>query len=144
MDAGDKPLTELELADSSGVPVDFIRQLVAEKLVTPAADGRFPRRYARRVRLFRGIHASGVGLDSIRMLFEGRLADVDSGDMFMPQPSPRSQRTFADFRAGLGERAQVFDQIWSIFGFPEPGSDDHLGLEDEEAMASLLGAWGDP
>src|SRR5262245_40061710 len=125
MDAGDQPLTELELAESSGVPVDFIRQLVAEKLVTPATDGRFPRRYAWRVRRFPVMHASGVGLGSIRRLFEGRLADVDAGDMFMPQPSPTSKRTFADFRAALGERAQVFDQIWSIFGFPEPGSDDH-------------------
>jgi adenylate cyclase len=141
IDLGNEPLTEAELAESSGVTVDFVRQLVAERIISGGSDGRFPRRYARRVRLWHGVHASGVGFDAIRSL--RGVAEADYGDRWMPHPSPRSPRRFADFRASLGERAELFDQIWPILGLPEPAPDDHLGVDDEEAITRFLETWGD-
>jgi hypothetical protein len=62
--------------------------------------------------------------------------------VFLP-PTPRSQRTYREFRESLGERAEQLDRLIALLGLAEPSFDRHLRLDDEAMLSDFLDAWGD-
>jgi adenylate cyclase len=136
-------LTREELAFEADVPIELIDRIAEAGIFGPGPDGTFPARYVRRTTHIKGLLESGLTLDSVRHIIDRGLGDFDSGDRFLPHPSPRSKQTVAEFLESLGDQAELFHQAYAILGFSEPPPEHHLRLEDETIMRRFVEAFTD-
>jgi adenylate cyclase len=136
-------LTEEQLAGEGGATVAFIRRLADAGFVHPESDGRFARRLVRRVRLIHGFEQAGLDLGLVRQLVGDGFLDFDLGDEVWGPPAGRSGRTVRDFGASLGDRDELFSQVYAVLGFPEPTGDTRLLVDDEQVLSRFLDVWGD-
>src|SRR4029453_4351047 len=57
------------------------------------------------------------------------------------EPGPRSGRTFAEFQASAGPRAQLLPAIYEVLGLPKPDPGAAIHRDEEELFERFLDAW---
>ncbi len=141
--SANEPLTEEQLAGEGGASVDFVRRLADAGFLQPDTDGRFAPRLIRRVRLIHGFEQAGLDLGLVRQLVTDGFLDFNVGDAVWGLPAGRSVRTVRDFGASLGDREELFSQVYAVLGFPEPTEETRLLVDDEQVLSRFLDVWGD-
>jgi len=141
--SANEPLTEEQLAGEGGASVDFVRRLADAGFLQPDTDGRFAPRFIRRVRLIHGFEQAGLDLGLVRQLVTDGFLDFNVGDAVWGLPAGRSVRTVRDFGASLGDREELFSQVYAVLGFPEPTEETRLLVDDEQVLSRFLDVWGD-
>jgi adenylate cyclase len=130
-------LTEDELVRHSGASRQRVRELCALGIVGGGdADTSFRSGDVLRLQLVDELEASGIPASRIaEAMAEGALslAYLD----LLPDPPPRSDRTYAEACAELGVRFGLLERVYAAFGLPRPESEERLREDDLRIVSGL-------
>jgi adenylate cyclase len=137
-------LTEAEIAERSGCPVERIGEL--EKLgilVRRDEDGPFSAKDVHRVHLMKAFEEAGIDLEVIaRGIAAGKVSYENVG-LLLPEPAAFST-SYEDLARQTGRSAELVRRLVTEFGLPQ--SDPDLGrLRDDDVpmLRELLDVWAD-
>src|SRR5215211_2054755 len=131
-----------ELARETGSSEDRVRWMTDFGLITPDDDGRYSVGDALAVKMTSALIVSGVPAESIeRAATEGILKFERTGEYLPYEPEPRSQRTFAEFQATAGRRAELLPAVYEVLGLPKPDPAAPIHRDEEELFERFLDAW---
>ena len=131
-----------EVAIEAACPEDRVHWLTGLRLITPGEDGRFTVGAVLVVKMASGLLGSGVPAGSIeRAATEGFLRFQRTDEYLPYEPGPRSGRTFAEFQASAGPRAERLPAIYEVLGLPKPDPGAPIHRDEEELFERFLDAW---
>jgi adenylate cyclase len=133
-------LTAAQVAREASAPEAYVRELVDAGMLAAGADGLHGPDDVSRVRLAHELAPGGIGIDDLQWLIdEGKLQLID-----IPRMGPDSEpsgRTFAGFRADLGDKGELLPAIYAAFGLGLPAPDALMQVSEEEAIRGFLDVW---
>lgn len=136
-------LTEAEIAERSGFPVERIGELVELGiLVRRDEDGPFSARDVHRVRLMKAFEDAGIDLDVIaRGIAAGKISYENVG-LLLPEPAAFST-SYEDIARRTGRSPELIKRLVTEFGLPQ--SDPDMGIRDDDVpvLLELLDVWAD-
>ena len=131
-----------EVADEAACPEERVHWLTGLRLITPEKDGRFTFGAVLVVKMVSALLESGVAAESIgRAASEGFLRFQRTDEYLPYEPGPRSGRTFADYQASAGPRAELLPAIYEVLGLPKPDPRAPIHRDEEELFERFLDAW---
>jgi class 3 adenylate cyclase len=111
-------------------------------LITPDENDRFTFGAVLVVKMVSALLDSGVPAGSIeRAANEGFLRFQRTDEYLPSEPGPRSRRTFAEFQASAGPRADLLPAIYEILGLPQPDPGTPIHEDEEDLFERFLDAW---
>ncbi|HYV01562.1 MAG TPA: adenylate/guanylate cyclase domain-containing protein [Actinomycetota bacterium] len=131
-----------ELSAETGVSVDRIHWIAAIGVIRPREPGRFTAADGFRAKMLDALLESGISreqLETAARIGSLHLEHID--DYILFEPSSRSDRTFADFLSGFGDRGALIPAVYQVLGIPQPDPDAHLPLAEEELVGDFVEAW---
>ena len=111
-----RTITAAELADEAGATEALVGQLVAMGALHEVAPGRHELADIARVESVLRLLEAGIGLDVLAAPVVAEFANLDHIGRYYPEPAPRSGRTYAQFKASLGDRARLLGPVYAAFG----------------------------
>jgi adenylate cyclase len=112
------------------------------RLLTPDEDGRFTFGAVLSVKMAMALLLTGVPSESIERAAAEGLLKFQRTDEYLPyQPGRRSSRTFADFQASAGSRAQLLPAVFEVLGLPKPDPNAPIHVDEEALLERFLEAW---
>ena len=132
---GDEALTEAEVAERTGSPIERIRELVDLGILEPR-EGMFVRRDVLQARLVNDLAEMGIGTAALATA-------VAKGELSLAvlqhagRRPPRGDRTYRALADDLGVAPETFLRVWIAFGLPQPDLDELVREEDLEAVRML-------
>jgi adenylate cyclase len=131
-----------EVADEAACPEDRVRWITSIGLIAPDDDGRFSLGDVLAVKMTSALLETGVPAASIeRAAAEGMLRFRRTDEYLPYEPGPRSQRTFAEFRASAGPRAEMLPAVYEVLGLPKPDPSAPIHVDEEALLERFLDAW---
>jgi adenylate cyclase len=131
-----------EAADEAACPEERVHWLTGLRLITPEEDGRFSFGAVLVTKMVSALLGSGVPEESIeRAATEGFLRFQRTDEYLPYEPGPRSGRTFAEFQASAGPRAELLPAIYEVLGLPPPDPGAPIHQDEEELFERFLDAW---
>lgn len=131
-----------EIAAEAGCGEDQVLWLAGLGLLTADELGRFTHGSVLAVKMVSALLESGVTAETIEhaaaegMLSFGRL------DEYLPyEPGPRSDRSFTEFQAAAGPRAELLPAVYEVLGLPQPDPSAPLHVDEELMFGRFLDAW---
>ena len=137
-----RTLTTAELVAEAGATEEVVERLVAMGSLHEVAPGRHELADIARVESVMRLIDAGIGLDVYEAPIVARFANLDFIGRYYLEPAPRSDRTYAEFRASFGPRAHLLGPVYAAFGLPEPVDDRPLRIDEEEAVTGFIESWG--
>jgi adenylate cyclase len=135
MPAPGDTLTEDEVAERSGAPVERIRELAQLGLLGSGA-GTFRRRDVLLARVIVDLTATGIEAQDLATA-------VDAGELSFAhlesagRRHPRAETTFGRLVDELGTDFETLEAIFIAFGLPQPRRDERIRQEDLQALKTL-------
>jgi class 3 adenylate cyclase len=134
--------TAAEVASEAACPEERIGWLTAIGLLTPDEDGRFTFGAVLAVKMASALLETGVPAESIERAATERLLSFQRTDEYLPyEPGPRSGRTFAEFQASAGPRAELLPAVYEVLGLPKPDPSAPIHRDEEAMFERFLDAW---
>ena len=131
-----------EVADEAACQDVRVHWLTGLRLITPQEDGRFTFGAVLVAKMASALLESGVSAESIeRAATEGFLRFQRTDEYLPYEPGPRSRRTFAEFQASAGPRAELLPAIYEVLGLPKPDPGAPIHRDEEELFERFLDAW---
>jgi adenylate cyclase len=131
-----------ELADEAACPDERVHWLTGLRLITPDEDGRFTFGAVLVVKMVSALLQSGVPAESIERAANEGFLKFQRTDEYLPyEPGPRSGRTFAEFQASAGPRAELLPAVYEVLGLPKPDPGAPIHRDEEELFERFLDAW---
>jgi class 3 adenylate cyclase len=111
-------------------------------LIGPDEGGRFTRGAVLAVKMASALLEAGVPAGSIERAATEGLLSFRRTDEYLPhEPGPRSERTFAEFQATAGPRAELLPAVYEVLGLPKPDPSAPIHLDEEALFERFLDAW---
>ena len=136
-------LTEAEIAERSGCPVERIGELEELGiLVRRDEDGPFSAKDVHRVRLMKAFEEAGIDLEVIaRGIAAGKVSYENVG-LLLPEPAAFST-SYEDLAQRTGRSPELVKRLVTEFGLPQ--SDPDMGIRDDDVqvLLDLLDVWVD-
>lgn len=111
-------------------------------LIGPDEEGRFSRGAVLAVKMASALLEAGVPAGSIERAATEGLLSFRRTDEYLPHESgPRSERTFAEFQASAGPRAELLPAVYEVLGLPKPNPSAPIHLDEEAIFERFLDAW---
>lgn len=136
-----RTLSAAELADETGTTAEHIARIVEIGALHELSPGRHEAADIPRVETILRLEEAGIGLDVLGSSIVTRFANLEYIGRYFLEPQPRSERTFAEFRASLGAQGDLLGAVYTAFGLPEPAADARLRVDEERIMAGFLDVW---
>lgn len=131
-----------ELADEAACPEERVHWLTGLRLITPDEDGRFTFGAVLVVKMVSALLGSGVPAESIERAANEGFLKFQRTDEYLPyEPGPRSGRTFAEYQASAGPRAELLPAIHEVIGLPKPDPGAPIHRDEEDLFERFLDAW---
>ncbi len=131
-----------ELADEAACPEERVHWLTGLRLITPDERGRFTFGAVLVVKMVSALLQSGVPAESIERAANEGFLKFQRTDEYLPyEPGPRSGRTFAEFQASAGPRAELLPAVYEVLGLPKPDPGAPIHRDEEELFERFLDAW---
>jgi adenylate cyclase len=131
-----------EVAAEAACPEDRVRWITSVGLIAPDDDGRFSLGDVLAVKMTSALLETGVPAASIeRAAAEGMLRFRRTDEYLPYEPGPRSQRTFAEFQATAGPRAEMLPAVYEVLGLPKPDPSAPIHADEEALLERFLDAW---
>ena len=131
-----------ELAEEAACPEERVHWLSGLRLITPGEHGRFTFGAVLVVKMVSALVGSGVPAESIERAANEGFLKFQRTDEYLPyEPGPRSGRTFAEFQASAGPRAELLPAVYEVLGLPKPGPGTPIHRDEEELFERFLDAW---
>jgi adenylate cyclase len=134
-------LSEAEIAERSGCPVERIEELVGLGILVPRdEDGPFSPKDTHRVRLMKAFEDAGIDLDLIaRGVGSGKLSYENLG-LYLPEPAALSQ-TAEELAAEVGRSPDLIARLLREFGLAQPEQGGKLREDEVVTLRELLEVW---
>jgi len=134
-------LSEAEIAERSGCPVERIEELVDLGILVPREEeGPFSAKDVHRVRLMQAFEDAGIDLELIaRGVASGKVSYENLG-LYLPEPAALS-RTAAELATEVGRSPELITRLLREFGIAQPGPDGRLREDEVTTLKELLGVW---
>jgi len=111
-------------------------------LIAPDEVGRFTFGAVLAVKMASALLASGVPAGSIETAATEGMLTFQRTDEYIPYaPGPRSERTFAEFQASAGPRAEMLPAVYEVLGLPKPDPSAPIHVDEERLFERFLEAW---
>jgi adenylate cyclase len=111
-------------------------------LIGPDEEGRFTHGAVLAVKMASALLEVGVPAGSIERAAAEGLLSFRRTDEYLPhEPGPRSRRTFAEFQASAGPRAELLPAVYEVLGLPKPDPSAPIHLDEEAMFERFLDAW---
>ena len=112
------------------------------RLLTPDEHGRFTFGAVLAVKMVSALMDSGIPAESIEHAAAEGLLSFQRTDEYLPyEPGPRSGRTFAEFQASAGPRAELLPAVYEVLGLPKPDPSAPIHIDEEAMFERFLDAW---
>jgi adenylate cyclase len=123
-----------EIAAEAGCLEDRVDWLATIGLITRDEHGRFTYGAVLAVKLVSALLEGGIATETIEHAAAEGLLSFRRTDEYIPrEPGSRSDRTFAEFQAAAGPRADLLPAVYEVLGLPKPDPSAPIHV-DEEAM----------
>ena len=133
-------VTAEELALEAGVEVDDVRRLAGAGALRPDENGLHLLTDVMQIRLIEALGAGGVGLEDVTWVIREQGMPLDRvSDMAAVAES--TGRTFEEFSATLGERADLLPAIYAAFGLAVPAPETIMRRDEVSVLAGFLEVW---
>jgi adenylate cyclase len=120
---------------------DELQLYIDAGIVDPDSAGRFSAGDLQRVRTVRAFIEAGVPWSAIETALREGLITFRYSDAFFLPPSERSGKTYAEFKAHLGDAGALLPNVYDALGMAEPPRDRPMRVLEEECLRELLDAW---
>jgi adenylate cyclase len=131
-----------EIAAEAACPEDRIGWLAEIGLLIPDEHGRFTFGAVLAVRMVSALLDSGIPPEAIKHAAgEGLLSFQRTDEHLLYEPGPRSTRTFAEFQAAAGPRADLLPAAYEVMGLPKPDPSAPIHVDEEAMLERLLEGW---
>src|SRR5512132_3476117 len=131
-----------EIAAEAACPEDRVHWLAAIGLIRPNQQGRFTYGDSLALKMVSALLESGLPAETIeRTAAEGLLAFQRTDEYLPYRPGPRSERTYADFQANAGPRAELLPAVYEVLGLAKPDPSAPIHLDEEALFERFLDAW---
>ena len=133
-------LTQAELAREADVEPAAIDELVAVGVLVKDPEGRFVAVDVSRVKLAHALREGGITPDDMLWAIETQRLPIDRvAEMFAP-PS-RSDHTFGELVALLGERGANLPAVYAALGLAVPPQEAAVPADEERLILRFLEVW---
>jgi adenylate cyclase len=131
-----------EVAAEAACPEERVRWMTRIGLITPDEHGRLTFGAVLAVRMASALLETGVPAESIERAATEGLLSFQRTDEYLPyEPGPRSERTFAEFQASAGPRAELLPAVYEVLGLPKPDPAAPIHSDEEAMFERFLDAW---
>jgi adenylate cyclase len=131
-----------EVAAEAACPEERVRWMTSIGLLSPDEDGRFTFGAVLAVKMASALLETGVPAGSIERAATEGLLTFQRTDEYLPhEPGPRSERTFAEFQARAGPRAELLPAVYEVLGLPKPDPSAPIHRDEEAMFERFLDAW---
>jgi class 3 adenylate cyclase len=131
-----------ELAIEAACAEDRIRWLAEIDLITPDEHGRFTFGAVLAVKMVSALMQSGISVETIEHAAAEGLLSFQRTNEYLPYaPGPRSTRTFAEFQADAGPRAELLPAVYEVLGLPKPDPTAPIHVDEEAMFERFLEGW---
>ena len=132
-------LTMAELAREADVDPEEVDELVAAGILRPD-DGRYTALDVPRVRLAHALREGGITPDDLRRAIQSRQLPIDRVAEMSAPPS-RSDHTFGELMASLGERGDQLPSVYAAFGLAVPPIEAAIPVDEEQLLRRFFEVW---
>ena len=130
-----------EIAAEAGCPAERVRWLAEIGLLT-AEHGRFTFGAVLAVKMVSALMETGITAETIEHAAAEGLLRFQRTDEYLPyEPGPRSDRTFAEFQADAGSRAELLPAVYEVLGLPKPDPSAPMHGDEEAMLERFLQVW---
>ncbi len=137
-----KTYSAAEVAAEAACPEERVRWMAAIGLLTPDEHGRYTFGAVLATKMASALLGSGVPAESIERAATEGLLKFQRTDEYLPyEPGPRSSRTFAEFQASAGPKAELLPAVYEVLGLPTPDPSAPIHLDEEVLFERFLDAW---
>jgi class 3 adenylate cyclase len=131
-----------EIAAEAGCAEDRVRWLAQIGLLTPDDHDRFGFGDVLASRMASALLESGLPPETIERAAAEGLLSFQRTDEYLPyEPGARSDRTFAEFQANAGPRAELLPAVYEALGLPKPNPSAPIHVEEEAMFERFLQVW---
>jgi adenylate cyclase len=130
-----------QLAHEAETTPERLAQLVEIGAIVPGSDGSFGRGDVIRSRVVAAFEAEGFSLEQMATAIRERAVALHSLDLFYPDPSPRTGRSFAEFMEELGPRGKLVVPALSAMGLSTPSPKAPTRVAEEALLKTLIEVW---
>jgi adenylate cyclase len=131
-----------EIASEAGCPEERVRWLSDIGLLTPDTDGRFSFGDVLASKMVSALLESGLPAETIERAVADGFLSFQRTDEYLPyRPGPRSERTFAEFRANAGPGAELLPAVYEVLGLPKPDPASPIHIDEESMFERFLQVW---
>jgi class 3 adenylate cyclase len=134
--------TVTEVAAEAACPPETVEWLTRIALITPDRQGRYTVGDVLAAKMASALLENGVTADAIERAATEGLLSFQRTDEYLPyEPGPRSERTFGEFVATAGPRAEMLPAVFEVLGLPQPDVSTPIHVEEEAMFERFLDAW---
>jgi class 3 adenylate cyclase len=131
-----------EIADEAGSAEARVRWLAQIGLLTSDENGRFAYGSVLAVKMVSALIEGGLAPETIeRAAAEGMLSFHRLAEYLPYEPGPRANRTFAEFQAAAGPRAELLPAVYEVLGLPQPDPSAPIHVDEEAMLDRFLEVW---
>jgi adenylate cyclase len=131
-----------EIAAEAACAEDRVRWLTEIGLLTPDERGRFTFGAVLAVKMVSALMDSGTSAETIEHAAAEGLLSFQRTDEYLPyEPGPRSDRTFSEFQARAGPRADLLPAVYEVLGLPKPDPSAPIHTDEEAMFERFLEGW---
>jgi class 3 adenylate cyclase len=131
-----------DIAAEASCTEERVRWLVTIGLLTPGERGRFTFGAVLAVKMVSALMDSGITTSTIEHAAAEGLLSFQRTDEYLPyEPGPRSERTFAEFQAAAGRRAEFLPAVYEVLGLPKPDPSAPIHVDEETMFERFLEGW---
>lgn len=130
-----------ELASEAGLSAELIERLTDIGILKPQPDGRYRAGDLFRLEAVNSFLEAGLNLDQLGTALAKGIFTFDYLDLFHPEPSPTTGRTFGEFIDTLEASPALLTRVYLAMGLPEPSADRVMRKDEEQLITRFLHAW---
>ena len=137
-----KTYSAAEIAAEAGCPRDRVTWLTTIGLLTPDEHDRFRFGAVLGAKMVSALLDSGVSNETIEHAAAEGLLSFQRTDEYLPrEPGPRSDRTFGEFQAAAGPRAELLPAVYEMLELPKPDPAAPIHADEEAMLERFLEGW---
>jgi class 3 adenylate cyclase len=131
-----------EIAVQVGCSERQVRWLAGLGLLTADERGEFTHGSVLAVKMVSALLESGVTAETIEHAAAEGMLSFRRLDEYLPyEPGPRSDRSFTEFQAAAGPRAELLPAVYEVLGLAQPDPSAPIHVDEEEMFGRFLDAW---
>jgi len=131
-----------EIAAEAACTEDRVRWLVEIGLLSPDEHGRLTFGAVLAVKMVSALMDTGTSAETIEHAAAEGLLSFQRTDEYLPYaPGPRSERSFAEFQAAAGPRAELLPAVYEVLGLPKPDPSAPIHTDEEQMFERFLEGW---